>query len=94
MKSPFIQAVGWALMAMITVFVTLIALASIMLIANSGGAEVDRTIGVLGLPLFSIQVSHDGFSITNQIGTMIVPLTAGLVTFVTALAVRRWPTRG
>jgi hypothetical protein len=89
MKINVVKSFAWAL---VTGFFTLLILwiaATVLVIGSqNGGQAVHQTVNFLGLPLFTVDSSKEGFSISSQIGFLIVPLAAALIAFVTAMLSR------
>ena len=86
MKNQMTPALGWAILTTIAGIILISATATVTLILSP---STNQTVHFLGLPIFTIQSDSQGFSVANEIGSIILPLLAGILTFVTTLLSRR-----
>ena len=86
MKKHFLPALGWALLAYILTIIVISASATLLIMFNTNS---NQTIHFFGLPLYNLHSDNHGFSIENLIGSIIIPVFAGGLTFITTLLSRK-----
>ena len=91
MKRPFIAAIAWAATAFVSTLI-LISLVGTIALVTSGNASdvVDKNIQLFGLNLVKIHSDRQGFEVTNQVGSLLLPTLCAILTFITTILSRKY----